>query len=82
MGGVDILVFTGGVGENSPESREEICKDFEYLGLEFDRKANSGIRGKEKVISKAGSRVSVMVIPTNEEFVIASDTEHIINESL
>ncbi len=82
MGGVDILVFTGGVGENSPESREEICKDFEYLGLEFDREANSGVRGKEKVISKAGSRVSVMVIPTNEEFVIASDTEHIINESL
>ena len=82
MGGVDVLVFTGGVGENSPESREEICKDFEYLGLEFDRKANYGVRGKEKVISKAGSKVSVMVMPTNEEFVIASDTEHIVNESL
>ncbi len=81
MGGVDIVVFTGGVGENSPESREAVCKDFEYLGLEFDPHANAGVRGKEKIISAGSSKVTAMVIPTNEEYVIASDTERIINES-
>lgn len=80
MGGVDVIVFTGGVGENSPESREEICKDFEYLGLEFDKSANDGVRGKEKVISAGDSKVTAMVVPTNEEYVIASDTERIVNE--
>ncbi len=80
MGGVDLLVFTGGVGENSPETREAICRDFEYLGLAFDREANAGVRGKEKIISAAGSKVTAMVVPTNEEFVIATDTERIINE--
>ncbi len=81
MGGVDVVVFTGGVGENAPESREEICSGFEYMGLEFDQESNAGVRGKEKIITKAGSRVIAMVVPTNEEFVIASDTERIINES-
>jgi acetate kinase len=74
MGGIDLLIFTGGIGENGCETRENICKDLEFLGIEFDRKANDGVRGKEKVISTEKSRVTVMIVPTNEEFVIASDT--------
>ncbi len=80
MGGLDVLVFTGGVGENSPETRDAVCKDFEYLGLHYSAEANEGVRGKEKIISASDSKVTVMVIPTNEEFVIATDTERIINE--
>jgi len=74
MGGVDILIFTGGIGENGSETRENICRDFEFLGIDFDKKANDGVRGKEKVISTEKSRVTVMIVPTNEEYVIASDT--------
>jgi len=78
MGGVDIIVFTGGIGENACEERENICKDFEFLGLEFDKQLNEGARGKDLVISKKKSRVTVMIVPTNEEFVIASDTRYIV----
>jgi acetate kinase len=78
MGGVDIVIFTGGVGENGIESREEICQDFEYLGLEFDKTKNDGKRGKEAVISKDNSRVTAIVVPTNEELVIALDTQAIV----
>lgn len=74
MGGVDIIVFTGGIGENAPEIREEICKGFEFLGLEFDSDLNQGQRGVEMEISKANSKVKVLVIPTDEELVIARDT--------
>ena len=82
MGGVDVIIFTGGVGENGPETREEVCKDMEFLGLEFDPEANKGKRGKEVIISKPGSRVTAMVVPTNEELVIARDTERIVLESV
>ena len=82
MGGVDLLVFTGGIGENASETRENICKDFEYMGLEFDKDINSGVRSKELVISKKESRVIVMVIPTNEEFVIASETQEIVDHHI
>lgn len=78
MGGVDLLIFTGGIGENGSETRENICKDFEFLGLEFDKVVNDGVRSKELIISKKESRVTVMIIPTNEEFVIASDTCEIV----
>jgi len=78
MGGVDLIIFTGGVGENSCETRENICRDLEYMGLEFDKQLNNGVRGKEMVISKKGSRVTVMIVPTNEEFVIASETLEIV----
>ena len=78
MGGVDLLIFTGGVGENASESRENICKGLEFMGLIFDRNANAGVHGKELVISKKESRVTVMVVPTNEEFVIASETREIV----
>jgi len=77
MGGVDLLIFTGGIGENAFETRENICKDLEYMGLEFDRNINHGVHGKELVISKKESRVTVMIVPTNEEFVIASETKEI-----
>lgn len=78
MGGVDILIFTGGIGENGSETRENVCKDLEFLGVEFDKQINEGARGKELVISKKNSRVTVMIVPTNEEFVIASDTCQIV----
>lgn len=81
MGGVDAIIFTGGVGENGPESREEICKDMEFLGVDFDFDKNKGMRGKEVDLTHENSRVKVLVIPTNEELVIASDTEEIVKNS-
>jgi acetate kinase len=80
MGGVDIVVFAGGVGENSPETREEVCRDMEFLGIELDHQKNNGLRSKEAVISREGSKVTVMVVPTNEELVIAEDTVRIMSE--
>lgn len=79
MGGVDILIFTGGIGENGSETRENICKDFEFIGIDFDKSVNEGVRGKELVISKKNSKVTVMIVPTNEEFVIASETRDIVD---
>jgi acetate kinase len=78
MGGLDLLIFTGGVGENGCEIRENICRDLEFLGIEFDRQKNDGIRGKEMVISKDGSAATVMIVPTNEELVIATETRDIV----
>lgn len=77
MGGVDVIVFTAGVGENSPSNREQICKGLEFMGVEFDPSLNN-VRGKEQIISKPNSRVTVMVVPTNEEYMIAKDTVDII----
>jgi acetate kinase len=78
LNGLDILVFTGGVGENDFKMRAMICSDMEYLGINFDFKANDGIRGKDLLISKPDSRVRVMAVTTDEEFVIASDTKYIV----
>ena len=78
MGGVDIIIFTGGIGENSVKDREVMCEGLEFLGLEFDFASNDGIRGKEQIISKKDSKVVAMVVPTNEEWVIASDTKAIV----
>ncbi len=80
MGGVDAIIFTGGIGENGCDMREDIMKDFEFLGVDFDPKANDGLRGKEKEISKEGSKTNVWVIPTNEELVIARDTVEILSK--
>ncbi len=80
MGGVDILIFTGGIGENGCDTREKICKDFEFMGILFDKQKNESSRGKEVIISKKESPVTVIVVPTNEEFVIASDTCHIVEQ--
>ncbi len=80
MNGVDIIVFAGGVGEMGAETREEVCKGFEFLGLQFDKKKNENQRGKELIISKDGSKVTAIVVPTNEELVIANDTLEIIEK--
>lgn len=80
LGGLDILIFAGGIGENGPETREEICKNLEYLGIKIDKSKNDKLRGKEQIISTADSHVKVMVVPTNEELVIAQDTEMIISK--
>ncbi|GAP45214.1 acetate kinase [Lentimicrobium saccharophilum] len=79
MGGVDVIVFTGGVGENDSMTRYLTTKDMEFMGLEFDQAKNEGLRGKEAILTKDDSRIKVMVIPTNEELVIALDTYEIVN---
>ena len=79
MNGVDMIVFAGGIGENADRVREAICKNFGYLGLEFDSEKNKGLRSKEAVISKPDSKVKVLVVPTNEELVIAEETVKVIN---
>ncbi len=78
LGGLDILVFTGGVGENSFITREKVCKDMDFLGIELDKETNKTTRSIEKIISSTNSKVKVMVVPTNEELVIAKDTMEII----
>ncbi|ADO76927.1 acetate/propionate family kinase [Halanaerobium praevalens] len=78
MGGVDAIVFTAGIGENAIETRAGILNGLEYLGVELDEEAND-MRGKEKVISKSDSKVKALVIPTNEELVIARDTKDLVN---
>ncbi len=80
MGGVDLVIFTGGVGENSPEVREQVCSALEFLGLEFDTAANKGVRSQDKLLSKAASRVKVAVMATNEELVIATDTYELVKK--
>jgi acetate kinase len=74
LGGLDILVFTGGVGENSWKAREAVCENMEFLGIKFDEEKNKKIRGVEAIISTEDSPVKVVVIPTDEEFMIALDT--------
>ena len=74
MNGVDILVFTGGVGENQSPNRAAICDGLDYLGVKFDAAKNELIHGDEAVISLPDSKVTVMVVPTDEEWMIASDT--------
>jgi acetate kinase len=79
MGGVDIIVFTGGVGENQTGLRESVCAPLAFMGVEVDAKLNAGIRGEEAVISTPASKVKVCVIPTDEELMIARDTEAIVS---
>jgi len=74
MGGVDAIVFTGGIGENGWETRRDICSGLEYLGLEIDPEKNTGLRSKAAEISKEGNKVKAVVMPTNEELAIALDT--------
>jgi len=73
MGGVDAIVFTAGLGENSISARELICGGFEFMGVELDKEKNN-VRGKETIVSKDSSKVKIIVIPTNEELMIARDT--------
>jgi acetate kinase len=78
MGGVDVVIFTGGVGENGWETRQEVSQGLEFMGIDFDVEKNTKLRGKEAIISKPGSKATVMVVPTNEELVIAEDTYEIV----
>ena len=78
MGGLDLVVFTGGVGENDPSLREYVCSNMEFFGLEFDPQINAGLRGKDTILTKPSSRVKAALITTNEELVIATDTFNIV----
>ncbi len=80
MNGCDILVWTGGVGENQWATRRVVCQDMEYMGMKIDFEKNEGMRGQEMVISTPDSKVKVLVVPTDEEFMIASDTMEILNK--
>lgn len=80
LGGVDILVFTGGVGENHAITRSYVCKDMEFMGIELNEELNASVRAKEVVISKPSSRVKVVIIPTDEELTIAKDTIEILQK--
>ncbi|RLD76818.1 MAG: acetate kinase [Bacteroidetes bacterium] len=79
MGGVDMLIFTGGIGENADKIRKSITEGLSFIGIDLDDEKNNGLRGEEAIISKDNSTVTVMVVPTNEEYVIANDTLEILN---
>lgn len=78
MGGVDIIVFTGGVGENQTPIRANVCRPLSFIGVKLDEEVNASTRGIESVISTPESKVKVVVIPTDEEYLIARDTEAIV----
>ena len=80
MGGCDILVWTGGVGENQWATRRVVCEDMEFMGMKIDVEKNEGMRGEEMVISTPDSKVTIIVVPTDEEYMIASDTMDIIGK--
>jgi acetate kinase len=79
MGGVDAIVFTGGIGENDDKVRAAVCENLEFMGVQFDAAKNKGCR-EEACISAPESRVKVWVIPTNEELLIARDTKDIVSK--
>ncbi|MBR5121817.1 MAG: acetate kinase [Oscillospiraceae bacterium] len=81
MNGVDAVLFTGGIGENSVEVREAVCKDMSFFGIEIDTELNKTVRGKLAKISTPNSKVEVWVVPTNEELLIARDTLAVIAEN-
>jgi acetate kinase len=81
MNGADAIVFTAGVGENSPDVRKDVLKDLDWFGIKIDEEKNTALIGKEGVISADDAKVKVLVIPTNEELVIAKDTVRIVKES-
>lgn len=78
MGGLDILIFTGGIGENADTTRAGICDELDFLGISLDREKNKGFR-REGLISTPDSKVKIVVVPTNEELMIALDTEAIVS---
>ncbi len=78
MGGCDIIVFTAGVGENQSSMREEVCENMEWMGIKLDKEKNSAVHGEEAVISTPDSKVTVVVIPTDEELMIATDTMNLL----
>ena len=78
MGGVDVIVWTAGVGENQTGTRADACEGLEFLGIEIDREKNAAVRSREELISTPESKVKVYVVPTDEEIVIARDTMEIV----
>jgi acetate kinase len=82
MGGVDVIVFTGGIGENDWHTRQNAVSGLEFMGAELDITKNTGLRGKTMDIATENSKVRILVIPTNEELVIASDTYEILENGL
>jgi len=78
MGGLDAIVFTAGIGENTASLRKRAMEGLEYFGIEIDEEVNAGARGTLTKLSTDASKVQVYLIPTNEELVIASDTEAIV----
>ncbi|MFH2143654.1 MAG: acetate kinase [Bacteroidota bacterium] len=80
MGGLDAIVFTGGIGENATMIREKVCCDMEFIGLKINKEINDKTFGQATLISTTDSRVKCVVMPTNEELVIATDTKNIINK--
>jgi len=79
MNGLDAVLFTGGIGENSDDLRADVCNNMEVLGIKLDENANAGLRGKLAKISAPDSKVEVWVVPTNEELLIARDTRDLVN---
>lgn len=78
LNGVDLLVFTGGVGENDFNLRKLICSEMDFLGIDFDEEMNDGVKGKDAVLTRPGSRATAVVVTTDEELVIAIDTRNIV----
>ena len=78
MNGLDAVIFTGGIGENSDDVRADVCHNMEYLGIKLDDSVNHGLRGKLQKISAPDSKVEVWVVPTNEELLIARDTRDLV----
>ena len=79
MNGLDAVLFTGGIGENSDDLRADVCRNMDILGIKLDENANAGLRGKLAKISAPDSKVEVWVVPTNEELLIARDTRDLVN---
>lgn len=80
MGGLDVIVFTGGVGENQTGVRENVCEPLKFMGVEIDKELNAVTRGTEMIISTPSSRVKVLIVPTDEELTIARDTQEIVSK--
>lgn len=80
MNGLDAVLFTGGIGENSDDVRAEVCRDMDFFGIKLDEEANNGCRGQLKRISAPDSKVEVWIVPTNEELLIARDTLSLISK--
>lgn len=80
MNGVDYIIFTGGIGENQINIRKGICEQLKFMGVEMDEEANQ-VRSEEKVISKPESKVKIYVIPTNEELMIAKETQRLVSKN-
>jgi acetate kinase len=80
LNGVDVIVFTGGVGENQTRTREYVCEGLSWMGIEIDKELNAKTRGTAALLTTPNSRVKVVVIPTDEEYMIASDTLEIVGE--